>query len=49
MVFLGQSFASDMQSEIYNYLEKKKEVYQTFCEVDIENHLLNVKEDRYWT
>ena len=29
-------------------LRRKKEVYQAFCEGDIENHLLNMRRDGYW-
>ena len=48
-VVLGwQSSASDMWSEIWNYLEKKKEVYHALCEGDFENHLLNMRRNRYW-
>ena len=44
----GQSSASDMRCVILNYLEKKKEVCQAFCEGDIENHLLDMGRNRYW-
>ena len=44
----GKSSASDMRSEIWNYLEKKKEVYQAFCEGDIKKHLLKMWKDGYW-
>ena len=47
MVFVGQSSASDMRSEIWNYNNKKKEVYQAFCEEKIENHFFNLWKDGY--
>ena len=48
-VFFGmQSSSFDIWTEIWKYIEKKKEAYQSFYEGNIENLLLNMRRDGYW-
>ena len=43
-----QSSSFDIWTEIWKYIEKKKEAYQSFYEGNIENLLLNMRRDGYW-